>query len=100
MMQEKEFLYNLWILLNPLNNNHIENAVVYDILLLLIYNVKSPIQTTSGFMNEYLENMYKEEHIDIESFANYNSGSSLGIKTTTSNFNSVGDPYHNMALAE
>jgi hypothetical protein len=30
---------------------------------------------------EYLENLYKEESIDLDSFANYNSGSSLGFKS-------------------
>lgn len=55
--------------------------MVYDILLLLIYNVKSTIQVSAGFLIEYLENLYKEESIDLGSFANYNSGSSLGFKS-------------------
>jgi hypothetical protein len=60
--------------------------LIYDILLLLIYNVKSSIQVSAGFLIEYLENMYKEESIDLGSFANYNSGSSLGFKSlNTSN---------------
>jgi hypothetical protein len=79
MIHEKEFIYNLWSLLNPLNNNTIENALVYDVLLLLIYNVKSPVSVTTTFLNEYLENLYREENIDLHSFSNYNSGSSLGI---------------------
>src|SRR4051812_24218673 len=80
IIKEKEFIYNMWSILNTLNNNFIDNALVYDVLLLLIYNVKSPITITSNFLEEYLENFYKEENIDIDSFANYNSGSSLGIK--------------------
>lgn len=71
----------MWSLLNPLNHGHVENALVYDVLLLLIYNVNSPVATTAGFLTEYLENLYKEEQIDLESFANYNSGSSLGFKS-------------------
>ena len=39
MIQEKEFIFNIWQMLNPNNKNSIDNAVVYDILLLLIYNV-------------------------------------------------------------
>lgn len=49
-------------------------------LLLLVFNVKNPIQTTASFLVEYLENLYKEENIDLDNFANYNSGSSLGVK--------------------
>jgi len=52
--------------------------MLYDVLLLLIYNVKSTIPTTAGFLTEYLENHYLEENIDINIFENYNSGSSLG----------------------
>lgn len=78
MIQEKEFAYNLWSVLNPQNNNYIDNAMLYDVMLLLIYNVKSTIPTTAAFLSEYLENHYQEELIDINSFANYNSGSSLG----------------------
>jgi len=39
MIQENEFLYNIWSLLNPTNAQEIDNALVYDVLLLLIYNV-------------------------------------------------------------
>lgn len=38
---------------------------------------------TAGFLNEYLENLYREENIDLDNFANYNSGSSLGVKYFT-----------------
>jgi hypothetical protein len=38
-MQEKEFVYNFWCIVNPLNNTEIENALIYDVLLLMIYNV-------------------------------------------------------------
>lgn len=50
ILQEKEFVYNLWSVLNPLNNNYIDNALLYDVLLLLIYNVKAHISTTSSFL--------------------------------------------------
>lgn len=76
LIQEKEFLYNLWSILNPLQKNQIENALVYDVLLLLIYNVKAPISTTAGFLREYLENLYREESIDFEQYSNYNTGTS------------------------
>lgn len=39
VMQEKEFVYNFWCILNPLNQTEVENAMLYDVLLLLIYNV-------------------------------------------------------------
>jgi hypothetical protein len=61
MIQEKEFIFNLWSILNPLNNYQIDNALVYDVLLLLIYNVQSVTSITAGFLSEYLENFYREE---------------------------------------
>ncbi len=61
IIQEKEFVYNLWQVLNPLNNNFIDNALLYDVLLLLIYNVRSAIPVTAGFLTEYLENHYMDE---------------------------------------
>ena len=42
IIEEKEFIYNLWSILNPLNNNYLDNALIYDVLLLLIYNVQAP----------------------------------------------------------
>jgi hypothetical protein len=72
-------VFNLWQILNPHNNNFVDNALLYDVLLLLIYNVRAAIPVTAGFLHEYLENHYQEEQIDIESFVNYNSGSSLGF---------------------
>jgi hypothetical protein len=42
-MQEKEFVYNFWSILNPLNNPEISNALAYDMLLLLIYNVQQSL---------------------------------------------------------
>ena len=39
LLQEKEFLYNFWCMMNPLNKPEIENALLYDVLLLLIFNV-------------------------------------------------------------
>lgn len=59
-------------MLNPLNTLTIDNALIYDVLLLLIYNVQSPISISSSFLGEYLLNMYKEQNIDIDSFANFN----------------------------
>jgi len=38
-MQEKEFVYNFWCVMNPMNQTEVDNALLYDILLLLIYNV-------------------------------------------------------------
>ena len=75
-MQEKEFMYNFWCMINPLNNPEICNALVYDMLLLLIYNVQQSLQTSTEYLNEYLENFYKETNVDIERFANYHSESS------------------------
>ena len=80
LVQEKEFIYNLWAVLNPSGGFTLDNALLYDVLLLLIYNVSSTIPVTAGFLQEYLENFYEEEQIDIDSFANYNSGSSLGAR--------------------
>ena len=48
--------------------------MVYDVLLLLIYNVQSPASVSANFLGEYLVNMYKEQKIDIESFANFSAG--------------------------
>jgi hypothetical protein len=59
-------------MLNPLNLGQLDNALLYDVLLLLIYNIKAATGTTSGFLGEYLMNMYKELNIDVESFANFN----------------------------
>lgn len=81
MIHEKEFVYNIWAVLNPQGGNTLDNALLYDVLLLLIYNVKSTIPVTAGFLQEYLENFYLEEQVDIDSFANYNSGSSLGQRS-------------------
>lgn len=66
IIQEKEFVYNLWAVLNPLNNRVVDNAMLYDVLLLLIYNVKSSVPTTAGFLSEYLENHYSEEGINMQ----------------------------------
>ena len=78
VMQEKEFVYNFWCVMNPMNQTEIDNALLYDILLLLIYNVHQPLHITINYLTEYLENNYKEQGIDLESFENYNSGSSQG----------------------
>jgi hypothetical protein len=75
-MQEKEFVYNFWSILNPLNNPEISNALAYDMLLLLIYNVQQSLKTSTEYLNEYLENFYRETNIDIDRFANYHSGNS------------------------
>lgn len=69
LMQEKSFLFNIWQMLNPLNHPSIDNAMIYDVLLLLIYNVQSPANVSASFLGEYLHNMYKEQKIDIDSFA-------------------------------
>lgn len=78
VMQEKEFLYNFWCVLNPLNQPEVDNALLYDVLLLLIYNVQQPLHVTINYLVQYLETHYKELGIDLDSFENYNSGSSLG----------------------
>ena len=59
MIHEKEFAYNLWLALNPSNTNHLDDALVYDVLLLLIYNVSAPISVTAKCVNEYLDNLYR-----------------------------------------
>lgn len=58
IIQEKEFLYNIWQVLNPMGLPKIENAMLYDVLLLLIYNVKSSVSTIANFVSEYLDNHY------------------------------------------
>lgn len=40
VLQEKEFVYNFWCTVNPLNQPEIDNALTYDILLLMIYNIQ------------------------------------------------------------
>jgi hypothetical protein len=40
--------------------------MLYDILLLIIYNVQQPILSTSSLLSEYLENLYKELGIQLE----------------------------------
>lgn len=80
IIQEKEFVYSLWAVLNPMNNHLIDNAMLYDVLLLLIYNVKSTIPTTTGFLTEYLENHYQDEGINLSNIMenqNSNNGYSL-----------------------
>ena len=59
-MQEKEFVYNFWCIMNPLNQTEVENAMLYDVLLLLIYNVQQPLNVTINYLTEYLESNYKE----------------------------------------
>jgi len=60
VMQEKEFVYNFWCIMNPLNQTEVENAMLYDVLLLLIYNVQQPLNVTINYLTEYLESNYKE----------------------------------------
>ena len=50
LVQEKEFIYNLWAVLNPSGGFTLDNALLYDVLLLLIYNVNSTIPVTAGFL--------------------------------------------------
>ena len=45
--------------------------MLYDVLLLLIYNVNSPVSVCAGYLGEYLLNMYKELNIDLDSFASF-----------------------------
>ncbi len=78
VMQEKEFVYNFWCIMNPLNQTEVENALLYDVILLLVYNVHQPLHVIINYLADYLENHYKDSGIDLDSFANYNSGSSLG----------------------
>ena len=78
VMQEKEFVYNFWCIVNPINQTEIDNAMLYDVLLLMIYNVQQPLHVTINYLTEYLENHYKDHGIDLDSFVGYNSGSSQG----------------------
>ena len=77
-MQEKEFVYNFWCIVNPLNNTEIDNALIYDVLLLMIYNVQQTLQITTKYLEEYFETYYREMDIDIDQFANFHSGNSNG----------------------
>ena len=60
VMQEKEFVYNFWCIMNPMNSTEVDNAMLYDVLLLLIYNVQQPLNVTINYLTEYLENHYRE----------------------------------------
>ncbi len=50
VMQEKEFLYNFWCVLNPTNQPEVDNALLYDVLLLLIYNVQQQLHVTINYL--------------------------------------------------
>jgi len=69
--QEYEFMANLWVIINPRNLQVIDNAIVYDILLILIYNANNESQSAE-YLSEYLEQFYRDEKItdgvDIESY--------------------------------
>jgi len=65
LIKEKEFVYNLWALLNPRTEETISNAVLYDVLLILIYNVNAPLQSAVAYFNEYLEKFYREQGVDF-----------------------------------
>jgi len=67
LLQEKEFLYNFWCIMNPLNKPEVENALLYDVLLLLIFNVQHPVHVTKGFLSEYLDSLYQELGVQAES---------------------------------
>eukprot|EP00347_Sterkiella_histriomuscorum_P012751 403367361 len=98
IIQEKEFVYNLWSVLNPLDNQMIDNAMLYDVLLLLIYNVKSAIPTTAGFLTEYLENHYNEEGVDLQIFQRNDMSNRNNNNSTLGSFDIERDQEQNLTL--
>ena len=52
--------------MNPLNKPDVDNALLYDVLLLLIFNVQHPVNVTKGFLIEYLDSLYQELGIEAE----------------------------------
>jgi len=58
---EQTFIENFWKVVNPRLLALVNNAFIYDILLLLIYNVSSPLNQTSQALGEFLVKHYAEE---------------------------------------
>jgi len=60
LQMEHAFLDSLWIVINPTQQQACKNAILYDILLLMIYNIGgiSPLMQTAQSLSEYLVKLY------------------------------------------
>jgi hypothetical protein len=57
---EQAFLDSLWMVLNPNQLISISNAILYDVFLLIIYNVSinQPLTQIAESLSEYLLRFY------------------------------------------
>lgn len=63
---EEDFVYNLWEVMNPLKKILVNNALVYDILIHLIYDMNaSTPQQVADTIRSYLEDTYSNPEIDL-----------------------------------
>ena len=59
LQQEEAFIEAFWRIVNPKLLPRVQNAHVYDILLLVIYKVNQPLGQTVQALSEYLCNYYE-----------------------------------------
>lgn len=63
---EEDFVHNLWEIMNPLKKILINNALVYDILIHLIYDMTaSTSQQVADTIRSYLEETYSDPDIEL-----------------------------------
>ena len=70
---EQAFLDSLWTLLNPNQLICISNAILYDVFLLIIYNVSinQPLTQIAESLSEYLLRFYSNslpQHLSEQFF--------------------------------
>lgn len=63
---EEDFVHNLWELMNPLKKVLVNNALIYDILIHLIYDMNaSTPQQISDTIRTYLQDTYSDPEVDL-----------------------------------